>query len=87
MRGRWPNGWRWWRTSNAEAATGGWDVPLANLRIHVQQDAAAATPTLTTLTLENRDGAHYTLDNRPVIPSFRQRSYGPLGPVFISGSA
>ena len=31
-------------------------------RIHVQQDAAAATPTLTTLTLENRDGAHYTLD-------------------------
>jgi hypothetical protein len=47
---------------NAEAATGGWDVPLANLRIHVQQDAAAATPTLTTLTLENRDGAHYTLD-------------------------
>ncbi|MNY81357.1 hypothetical protein D3C86_2228820 [compost metagenome] len=46
----------------AEAATGGWDVPLANLRIHVQQDAAAPTPALTTLTLENRDGAHYTLD-------------------------
>jgi len=46
----------------AEAATGGWDVPLANLRIHVQQDDAAQSPVLSTLTLENRDGAHYTLD-------------------------
>jgi hypothetical protein len=46
----------------AEAASGGWDVPLANLRIHVSQDAAAAGPTLSTLTLENKDGAHYTLD-------------------------
>ena len=47
---------------DAEAASGGWDVPLANLRIHVSQDAAAAAPTLSTLTLENKDGAHYTLD-------------------------
>ncbi|UDG76440.1 VOC family protein [Achromobacter sp. 77] len=46
----------------AEAATGGWDVPLANLRIHVKQDDAAQSPVLSTLTLENRDGAHYTLD-------------------------
>ncbi|MCY1368874.1 hypothetical protein D9M69_558800 [compost metagenome] len=46
----------------AEPAGDGWDVPLANLRIHVSQDAAAVTPTLSTLTLENRDGAHYTLD-------------------------
>jgi hypothetical protein len=47
---------------DAEPAGDGWDVPLANLRIHVRQDAAAATPALSTLTLENRDGAHYTLD-------------------------
>ena len=46
----------------AEAAAGGWDVPLANLRIHVREDASALTPVLSTLTLENRDGAHYTLD-------------------------
>ena len=46
----------------AEAAAGGWDVPLANLRIHVQEDPSATLPTLSTLTLENRDGAHYTLD-------------------------
>ncbi|ODA19357.1 hypothetical protein A9G00_40080, partial [Achromobacter xylosoxidans] len=46
----------------AEAAAGGWDVPLANLRIHVREDATAVTPVLSTLTLENRDGAHYTLD-------------------------
>lgn len=46
----------------AEAAAGGWDVPLANLRIHVREDAMVATPVLSTLTLENRDGAHYTLD-------------------------
>ncbi len=44
------------------AANGGWEVPLANLRIHVSQDAAAAGPALSTLTLENKDGAHYTLD-------------------------
>ncbi len=44
------------------AAGGGWDVPLANLRIHVREDPAAVVPTLATLTLENRDGAHYTLD-------------------------
>jgi len=46
----------------AEPVNGGWDVPLANLRIHVQQDDTAQTPVLSTLTLENRDGAHYTLD-------------------------
>ncbi|MCY1242827.1 hypothetical protein D9M72_558170 [compost metagenome] len=47
---------------DAEPAGDGWDVPLANLRIHVSHDASAATPALSTLTLENRDGAHYTLD-------------------------
>ena len=41
---------------------GGWDVPLANLRIHVSEDPQAAQPTLSALTLENRDGAHYALD-------------------------
>ena len=38
------------------------DVPLANLRIHVSEDPQAAQPTLSALTLENRDGAHYALD-------------------------
>lgn len=52
----------------AEAAGGGWDVPLANLRIHVQTDPAASAPTLSTLTLENRDGAHYTLDTGTPAP-------------------
>ncbi|AEE68209.1 dioxygenase [Bordetella pertussis] len=46
----------------AEAVAGGWDVPLGNLRLRVRQDPACATPRLRTLTLENRDGAHYTLD-------------------------
>ncbi len=48
--------------SEAQIAEGGWDVPLANLRIHVAQDPAAQVPGLVSLTLENRDGAHYTLD-------------------------
>ena len=39
---------------DAEPAGDGWDVPLANLRIHVSHDASAATPALSTLTLENR---------------------------------
>jgi hypothetical protein len=47
---------------DAEPAGDGWDVPLANLRIRVRHDAAATAPALSTLTLENRDGAHYTLD-------------------------
>ncbi|WAI83487.1 MULTISPECIES: VOC family protein [Achromobacter] len=52
----------------AEAVDGGWDVPLANLRIHVQTDPSASAPTLSTLTLENRDGAHYTLDTGTPAP-------------------
>ncbi|WP_459616973.1 VOC family protein [Bordetella sp. 2513F-2] len=46
----------------AAAAAGGWDLPLGNLRLHIAQDDAAVVPALATLTLENRDGAHYTLD-------------------------
>lgn len=48
--------------AQAQAVTGGWDVPLANLRIHMAQDPTALVPGLVSLTLENRDGAHYTLD-------------------------
>lgn len=40
----------------------GWEVVLANLRIHVAQDAAAANPALTTLTLAGRDGSQYVLN-------------------------
>ncbi|WP_251864024.1 VOC family protein [Achromobacter sp. Marseille-Q4962] len=46
----------------AEPGAGGWDVPLANLRLRVREDASAATPALESLTLENRGGSHYTLD-------------------------
>ncbi|WP_144635907.1 VOC family protein [Bordetella genomosp. 13] len=46
----------------AEAAGDGWDLALGNLKLHVARDAAALTPALSTLTLENRSGAHYTLD-------------------------
>ncbi|MCD0501842.1 VOC family protein [Bordetella petrii] len=46
----------------AEAADGGWDVPLGNLRLHVTQDANATQPVLSALVLENRDGARYALD-------------------------
>lgn len=46
----------------AQKTASGWDVPLANLRIRVAQDAAADTPQLTTLTLSNREGSQYTLD-------------------------
>jgi hypothetical protein len=46
----------------AVAAEGGWDVPLANLRIHVVADPQAQVPRLASMTLENRDGARYTLD-------------------------
>lgn len=45
-----------------EPVAGGWDLQLGNLRLHVAQDAAATLPALSTLTLENRSGAHYTLD-------------------------
>ena len=50
------------RRDRASWQDGGWDVPLANLRIHVSEDPQAAQPTLSALTLENRDGAHYALD-------------------------
>lgn len=46
----------------AEPSPGGWDVPLANLRIHVAHDPGAAVPRLASLTLENRDGSRYPLD-------------------------
>ncbi|HEY0296894.1 MAG TPA: VOC family protein [Bordetella sp.] len=46
----------------AVAAEGGWDVPLANLRIHVASDARAGVPRIAALGLENRDGARYALD-------------------------
>jgi len=45
-----------------QAAAGGWDLALGNLCLHVAQDDAAVTPALSSLTLENRSGAHDTLD-------------------------
>ncbi|SAH90758.1 dioxygenase [Bordetella ansorpii] len=45
-----------------EPVAGGWDLQLGNLKLHVAQDDAALTPALSTLTLANRSGAHYTLD-------------------------
>lgn len=45
-----------------EAAGLGWDVLLGNLRLHVGRGDAAAGTGLVSLTLENRDGGHYTLD-------------------------
>jgi hypothetical protein len=48
--------------ARAEPAEGGWDVPLANLRIHVAQDAQAVTPRLHALTIENQGGERYALD-------------------------
>jgi len=45
----------------AVPAGAGWDVPLGNLRLHVTHDAATPAA-LSSLTLENRDGSHYTLD-------------------------
>lgn len=48
--------------ADVQAQADGWDVVLANLRIHVVQDAAAATPALTTLTLADRDGSQYVLN-------------------------
>lgn len=48
--------------ASAEASGGGWDVPLANLRIHIAHDPQAAVPRLTSLVLENRDGARWRLD-------------------------
>ncbi|OZI40921.1 hypothetical protein CEG14_03990 [Bordetella genomosp. 1] len=45
-----------------EEVAGGWDLPLGNLRLHIAQDAAASTPRLDAMVLENRDGARYTLD-------------------------
>src|SRR3546814_1461765 len=46
----------------AEPAGDGWDLPLGNLRLHVAPDARAVQPVLSTLVLENRDGANYVLD-------------------------
>jgi hypothetical protein len=45
-----------------EAAEGGWNLLLANVRIHVAHDPAATVPRLVSLMLENRDGACYALD-------------------------
>ncbi|AZY50229.1 VOC family protein [Bordetella avium] len=48
--------------ASIQAQEGGWDVELANLRIHVVQDDQAVLPRLSTLTLVRRDGSRYELD-------------------------
>ncbi|AHV91598.1 VOC family protein [Bordetella holmesii] len=55
--------WRLALVADAEvqAADEGWDVVLANLRIHVADDDTVAAPTLSTLTLAYRDGSQREL--------------------------